>query len=507
MSDIQARFDTKIRLEPTYEHMQNKIAPLLLVMCLVCGLAKPIHADISLDGLLGSMSGVNSAISGLSGSIGSIANTMSGLSSQVDSIVAAWNQTNTLIGQVINPASALIAGAAGGAGFALGGIAVSGAAQLVKMAFIAIHEAITHQKRNEKVIHDFLETQKHYQEASEAIRQSELSVSSLFDMIKSLQHTNQEEFLEQLNQLIWLQEQILQSYAGFAQKLLKRSYAQSEEVYDENVLLILHKAHHETPYFAMLQKLIKPAATLDDLLRKAKELRKFLEKNPHMDLCVYARQELGRYRIAEQEMQRIRVTLIDNLGRQLFHEGLHAQAMQSVSMLRRANDIRETFKRYQRGMREAKSLLWAQIKSNPKWEKSFDQLWRVCLHLEGSAIMHTQETSYLSYWAGFTSTSIRSKCRAEARKSIYVTNGIYPADMGLALEAYENTVKHIEADWQAVYKGQAPIYDPQLEQQAQRAYREWHQQLRDEQTPLALEATRKKIEGFEANLFEHCPAT
>lgn len=487
--------------------MQNKITQLLFVMCLICGLAKPIHADFSFDGLFNSMSDMNSAISGLNGSLGSIANTMSGFGGQVDSIVAVWNQTNSLISQIINPASALLAGTAAGAGFALGGIAVAGAAQLVKLAFFAIHEAITHQKRNEKIIHDFLETQKHYQEASDAIYQSELSMSSLFDMVKLLQHTNQEAFLEQLNQLVWLQEQILKSYAGLSQKLLQRSYAQAEEMSEENVLQVLHNAHHRMPTSAIMQKLIKPAATLAELLRKAKELRKFLEKNPHMDLCVYARQELGRYRIAAQEMQRIRVTLIDNLGRQLFHEGLHLQAMQSVGMLQRATDIRETFRRYQMGMREAKSLLWGQIKTNPEWKKAFNQVWRTCLHLKGADMMHTQETSYLSYWAGFTSTSIRSKCRAEARKSVYVTKGIYPAGMGLALEAYENTVKHIEADWRDAYKGQPPIYDSQLEQQAQRAYREWHQQLRNEQTPLALEATRKKIEGFEASLFEHCPAT
>jgi len=366
------------------------------------------------EGTNGQIGELTAQMDGLNQNLSSIQGTWEGTNVQIAQINQNWQESNHLLQQLLNPASAFLVGASAGLGFAAAGILVSTVFKGLKLAAEGIHEAVTHKKRDLRILEHLQVAQESYRKVRAASAEAQDRLDSLVYILKLVQNSGgKRNLLDQINVLIHYsenQEIILRDLSlGLTPPVTPRDVEHSFQRQISSVRILDGESQSneeaetdsegDLPFssgvaqrsLAELAFDLKNQSKVSRQLvdswiaqtqynqRRLVQLRDSLENLPSDGGCNQLQTDYDFLVQSENVLQNARLKLIDLRGERIWEEAWNRQLIENAQARYRLKSPRQAKKLAKVREKIRKKSFQVLLKSDKELENQVYQSWRRCL--------------------------------------------------------------------------------------------------------------------------------
>jgi len=405
---------------------------------------------------------------------------------QLSGINQNWAQTNQDIANVLNPAHALLYGAALGVGMAIGGALISAAILVIQKTAQAAYEAWTHAKRDAKLLEQFKEAYEQYFKINPEIEKISERIDSYAYVESEIQKAGSKE-----NLIVELDSKILKLYTI-------RDAAHELEVNLRKQQSIENLVQFEA------NKLNELGAANMGSIRKYESLRDTLEKLPRRNLCDQMKEDVKLLVWAQGDLQTHRAKLLDPRSQNAWDDAWKKEFKQNSEMFKRGRDEKLYDHLLEKRKRAANKRYQTLLDSNSDLKKSIQNAWFTCMAVEGSRLAHYKGLR----WLGFANKlEKRNQCWAEATNPDSAYSTAYSSDLRSMQSAKEQTVSRIENEQSQFSQAETPLLNSELNEMNLQEYYAFFQQMREDQSRDEITKVLELLKSKQKKVAQLCEAS
>ena len=410
---------------------------------------------------------------------------------QIAGINQNWADTNEILKTLLAPVHGFEVGASVGVGFALGSAGTSIAIQGVKFGMASLYEAVTHEKRNAKILEILSQARENYPKLVKLLIQLEKQVQSTFYVEKQIRRAGGKVALEQELQGALVKLEIL--IHGLDE--LGKNLIQQQKIHELQGIPNGFQGE-EASLQTSLTGVQSMFAQAKSEYEQMSNLKKLLEEYTEEKICDQLIQDFGSLVQTENAIQEHRLVLIRALHRQVWEEEWERRERKNLKISQTLQKGSEYSRLRQTQENIAKNYLKKVIQNDPELRSAIYESYFMCLQDNGVEMASHTALRGLVF---LTHPRLANHCWKEALNPDSVYARDYLEQLQSILEAERNLTCNIADDLRI--EGEVVRSNVELTALAHRCERENLEQLERDQlfskTRLRLDLLKQKRKEIE----------